>query len=48
MLNAAGAIEMDAMIMRGDDLNAGCVACVHNVRNPVSLARLVMEKVEYG
>jgi len=36
---------MDASIMDGSDLNAGGVACIHNVANPIKVARLVMEKV---
>lgn len=40
----AGVNEMDASIMDGSDLNAGAVAGVTNVRNPISAARAVMEK----
>ncbi len=47
-LNAAGEIEMDAMIMDGRDLNCGAVATVQRVRNPVSLARLVMAESEHN
>ena len=36
---------MDAVIMDGKSLSTGAVACVHNIANPVSLAKLVMEKV---
>ncbi|MEU6116743.1 isoaspartyl peptidase/L-asparaginase [Streptomyces sp. NPDC047117] len=36
--------ELDASIMRGSDLAAGAVAGVRHVRNPISAARLVMEK----
>ena len=35
--------ELDASIMTGNDLNAGAVAGVKKVRNPISLARKVME-----
>ncbi len=38
----AGVNEMDASIMDGSDLNAGAVAGVTNVRNPISAARAVM------
>ena len=39
--------EMDAAIMDGKNLNAGAVASVKNVKNPIKLARLVMEKTEH-
>ena len=42
--NQAGVIEMDASIMEGRWLKAGAVAAVRSVRNPISAARLVMEK----
>ena len=42
VFNAQGKNEMDASIMDGSDLNAGAVAAVHNIRNPILLARKVM------
>ena len=42
-----GKNEMDAAIMDGKTLRAGAVAFVRNVRNPITLARLVMEKTEH-
>ena len=42
VFNAEGKNELDASIMDGETLNAGAVAGVHNVRNPVLLARKVM------
>ena len=44
VLNAEGEIELDAAIMDGKSLNAGAVAAVRSIRNPISLARRVMEK----
>jgi beta-aspartyl-peptidase (threonine type) len=42
VFNAAGRHELDASIMDGSDLAAGAIAGVHNVRNPILLARRVM------
>lgn len=42
VFNAAGKNEMDASIMEGAGLEAGAVAAVHNIRNPILLARKVM------
>jgi len=41
---ADGVVSMDASIMVGDTLEAGAVAGVAVVRNPIRLARLVMER----
>lgn len=42
-----GKNELDASIMNGKDLTAGAVAGVRNIKNPISLARAVMEKSEH-
>ncbi|HRI03635.1 MAG TPA: isoaspartyl peptidase/L-asparaginase [Pyrinomonadaceae bacterium] len=42
-----GKQEMDACIMDGHNLKAGAVAFVKNIKNPVHLARLVMERTEH-
>jgi beta-aspartyl-peptidase (threonine type) len=39
--------EMDASIMRGGDKNAGAVAGVGTIRNPINAAIAVMEKSEH-
>jgi beta-aspartyl-peptidase (threonine type) len=43
-LTAGGDVELDASIMEGEGLRCGAVAAVRDVRNPVSLARAVMER----
>ena len=45
--NAAGDIEMDAIIISGTTLAFGAVAAVQNVAHPVSVARAVMEKTPH-
>ena len=47
MLNRDGEVELDAIVMRGDDLEAGAVAAVRRVRNPIQLARRVLENSEH-
>jgi L-asparaginase / beta-aspartyl-peptidase len=47
VLNADGVVEMDAAIMRGRDRAAGAVAGSKSARNPVCLARAIMEKSEH-
>ncbi len=42
-----GKNEMDASIMDGKTLDAGAVAFVKNVKNPVKLARLVMDRTDH-
>ena len=44
VLNNYGEVETEASIMNGKDLSCGAVAVVKNVKNPVALARAVMEK----
>lgn len=43
-LTRDGAAELDAAIMEGRQQRAGAVAAVRHVRNPIELARRVMEK----
>ena len=43
-LTANGTVEMEASIMDGTKRRCGAVSGLTTVKNPVSLARLVMEK----
>ncbi len=45
--NNLGKHEMDAAIMNGKTLEAGAVSGISNVKNPVQLARKVMEQSEH-
>jgi beta-aspartyl-peptidase (threonine type) len=42
-LTSSGSVEMDATVMEGSVLRAGAVTVVGTVRNPVRLARAIME-----
>ncbi len=42
-----GAAELDAAIMDGQGQRAGAVACVRHVKNPIELARRVMERTPH-
>ena len=39
--------ELDAAIMDGSNETAGAVACLNHIKNPISLARLVMERTRH-
>jgi beta-aspartyl-peptidase (threonine type) len=43
-LTRDGAAELDAAIMEGAELRAGAVASVRHVKNPIELARRIMQK----
>ncbi|AEC51660.1 plant-type l-asparaginase (l-asparagine amidohydrolase) [Pyrococcus sp. NA2] len=47
VLTIDGRIEMDAAIMRGKTLEAGAVAGIWGVKNPISVARKVMEETDH-
>ncbi len=44
VFTSEGTNELDAAIMDGSNLNAGAVAGVTRIRNPITLARLVMDE----
>ena len=46
-LTCLGTVEMDAAIMEGERLSAGAVALVRRVKNPIHLARIVMEHTDH-
>ncbi len=46
-LTSAGDVELDASIMDGATLRCGAVAVVKDVKNPVTVARRVMERSEH-
>jgi len=46
-LTRDGAVELDAAIMDGRQQRAGAVACVRTVKNPIDLARRVMETTRH-
>ncbi|HTT01217.1 MAG TPA: isoaspartyl peptidase/L-asparaginase [Steroidobacteraceae bacterium] len=43
-LTRDGWAELDASVMEGREQRAGAVACVRHIKNPIDLARRVMEK----
>lgn len=45
--NHEGIQEMDASIMCGTSLRAGGAACVHHIKNPILLARAIMDHSEH-
>lgn len=47
VLNALGQVEMDAALMEGSALRAGGVTCVKGVKNPIALARKVLEQGDH-
>ena len=46
-LNAAGHVALDAILMEGQTLKAGAVAVVERIRNPIRLARKILQSSEH-
>ena len=46
-LNILGEVEMEASIMDGRTLQAGAAGLLKDIKNPVRLARIVMEKTDH-
>src|SRR6195952_1124440 len=43
-LTQDGRVQMDALLMNGENLRTGGVACVERIRNPIHAARLVLDR----
>src|SRR6202161_2393979 len=43
-LTRDGRVQLDALLMKGENLRTGGVACVERLRNPIKAARLVLDK----
>jgi beta-aspartyl-peptidase (threonine type) len=46
-LNIEKAVEMEASVMDGSTLEAGATGLLRDIRNPVRLARIIMEKTDH-
>ena len=46
-LNRDGRVQLDAILMDGRTLKAGAIAAVERIRNPIKVARLVLERSEH-
>ena len=46
-LTQDGRVQMDALLMNGENLRTGGVACVERLRNPIRAARLVLDKSQH-
>jgi N4-(beta-N-acetylglucosaminyl)-L-asparaginase len=45
--NERGVVQLDASFMDGKTYSAGAVACLENIKNPSSIARLVMQHTDH-
>jgi beta-aspartyl-peptidase (threonine type) len=46
-LNIRGTFEMEAAIMKGETLEAGATGLLSDIKNPIYLARIVMERTDH-
>ena len=46
-LNRDGTVQLDAILMNGANLKSGAVVAVERFRNPIRLARLILEQSEH-
>jgi len=46
-LNRDGKAQLDAIIMDGRSLKSGAVACVEHIRNPIRLARRILDQSDH-
>ena len=47
VLNEEGFVELDAIIMDGKNLKAGAVASVRHIKNPIRLAKVILEQTDH-
>ena len=45
--NEEGVVELDAAVMHGPSYRGGAVAAIRNIKNPSSVARMVMERSDH-
>ena len=45
--NEEGVVELDSAVMHGPTYRGGAVAALHNIKNPSSVARFVMERSDH-
>ncbi len=48
VLNQSGQVELDAIVMDGSSLRSGAVAAIQFVRNPIRIARRIMDDTQYS
>ncbi len=47
-LNQSGQVELDAMVMEGSSLGSGAVGALQHMRNPIRIARKVLEDTSFS